>query len=137
MIVTIRRAEEHDIDGIKKLLFEARRLRQPDWKGRYFIGGLSYDDSELAEAFRNDVYPYYVAADDQSGETVGFMLCMVGTITDLKPYKVTPIVHILDLCLSPAAVKEKVDLMLLDQARELAEKENCRKVIVGFPFPNL
>ena len=106
MIVTIRRAEEHDIDGIKKLLFEARRLRQPDWKGRYFIGGLSYDDSELAEAFRNDVYPYYVAADDQSGETVGFMLCMVGTVTDLKPYKVTPIVHILDLCLSPAAVKE-------------------------------
>ena len=57
MIVTIRRAEEHDIDGIKKLLFEARRLRQPDWKGRYFIGGLSYDDSELAKAFRNDVYP--------------------------------------------------------------------------------
>ena len=137
MIVTVRRAEEHDIKGIKRLLFEARRLREPDWKGRYFIGGISYDDDELAEKITNDVYPYYVAVDDQSGETVGFMLCMVGTITDLKPYKITRIIHILDMCLSPAAVKEKVDLMLLDQARELAAKEDCPKIITDVTFPNM
>ena len=65
------------------------------------------------------------------------MLCMVGTITDLKPYKITRIIHILDMCLSPAAVKEKVDLMLLDQARELARERNCEKIIVDVPLPNM
>ena len=137
MIITIRRAEKHDIPGIKKVLYEAGRLREPDWRGRYFIGGISYDDDELAEKIQNDVYPYYVAVKDENMEIVGFMLCVEGTETVLKPYKVTRMIKILDLCLSESAVKEKVDLMLLDQARELAGERNCEKIIVDVPFPNM
>ena len=137
MIITIRRAEKDDIPGIKKVLYDAGRLREPDWRGRYSIGGISYDDNELAEKITNDVYPYFVAVDDKSGETAGFMLCVEGTETILKPRKVTRMIKILDLCLIKPAVREKVDLMLLDQARELARERNCEKIIVDVPFPNM
>lgn len=78
----IRRARDHDVEGIDRLLFQVLTIHhngRPD----LFKGNVKkYTDQELAELIRDDSRPIFVGVDETSQQVLGYAFCVFQQYVD-------------------------------------------------------
>ncbi len=73
--MTIRRAEERDMDAVLRLLSQVLELHARLRPDVFIPGTTKYTRAELREIFADDVRPVYVAEED--GAVLGYAYCQL------------------------------------------------------------
>lgn len=122
----IRRAEEKDLDGIRKLLFQVNQLHADGRPDLFKAGGIKYTDAELLDILTDDTRPVYVFA--PADRVLGYVFCVfeeTKETTSLKPLRT---LYIDDLCVDETARGQHIGQRLYDRAVQLARDSGCARV---------
>ena len=120
----IRRAENKDIDGINKLLYQVLMVHHNGRPDLFQAGGKKYRDEQLTAIIADDTKPIFVCVDE--GNTVlGYAFCIYqqhinnSILTDIKT------LYIDDLCVDETLRGKHIGKELYDSAVELAKDTGC------------
>lgn len=129
--MTIRRAQEKDMDGINKLL---RQVLMVHHKGRpdLFLGDgkKKYTDGQLKDMIQDDATPILVAVDGQ-GQVLGYAFCIFkqslndNILTDIKT------LYIDDLCVDEALRGQKIGKRIYEAVLAYARESGCYNVTLN------
>ena len=122
----IRRAEEKDLDGIRKLLFQVNQLHADGRPDLFKSGGIKYTDAELLDILTDDTRPVYVFA--PADRVLGYVFCVfeeTKETTSLKPLRT---LYIDDLCVDETARGQHIGQRLYDRAVRLARESGCSRI---------
>ena len=126
----IRRAEEKDTDAVLRLLSQVLEIHA-DIRPDIFISGTTkYTKEQLAEIFKNDLTPVWVAADDND-EVEGYVFCMIKeqpASNVLVPFRTF---YIDDLCVDEKKRGSHIGEQLFNFAVEEAKKIGCYEVTLN------
>ena len=101
--MNIRRANERDIAGINKLLYQVHRIHAEGRPDIFRLGNKKYNDEELCAIISSDNTPIFVAVDE--GEKVlGYAFCIYEETKDNPSLMDRKTVYIDDLCVDATAV---------------------------------
>lgn len=130
MDVTIRRATNGDIKGLKRLLSEVLELHAKLRPDIFISGTTKYTESELSEIIKNDETPIFVA-DDGNGDIAGYAFCKIVDppfSTNMQKIKT---LFIDDLCVDETKRGAKVGSRLFEYVKAFAEKIGCYDVTLN------
>ena len=122
----IRRAEEKDLDGIKKLLFQVNQLHADGRPDLFKSGGIKYTDTELREILADDLRPVYVFA--PAGQVLGYVFCVFEETKETPSLRPVRTLYIDDLCVDETARGQRIGQWLYDRAVQLARASGCARV---------
>lgn len=126
----IRRAEEKDMNGINKLLFQVLTVHhngRPD----LFKGNVKkYTDKELLEIIKDDTRPIFVGVDDND-TVLGYAFCIFqqhindNILTDIKT------LYIDDLCVDENIRGQHIGKQLYEYVLAFAKESGCYNVTLN------
>ena len=122
----IRRAEEKDLDGIKKLLYQVNQLHADGRPDLFKSGGIKYTDAELLEILANDARPVFVFA--PVGRVLGYVFCVFEETKETASLRPVRTLYIDDLCVDETARGQHIGQRLYDRAVRLARDSGCARV---------
>ena len=70
----IRKANENDIDGIIKLLYQVNQIHADGRPDLFKSGGTKYNKNDLMKIFGDNNKTVFVA-DDENEEILGYIIC--------------------------------------------------------------
>lgn len=127
----IRRAQERDMEGIDRLLFQVLTVHhngRPD----LFKGNVKkYTDRELTELIRDDTRPIFVGVDEASQQVLGYAFCVFqqymgsNIMTDIKT------LYIDDLCVEEKCRGQHIGRRIYEYVLEFARREGCYNVTLN------
>lgn len=126
----IRRAQEKDMDGINKLLFQVLMVHHHGRPDLFKPGGKKYTDSELKEIIGNDQTPIFVAVDEQE-QVLGYAFCIFqqhknnNILTDIKT------LYIDDLCVDEQIRGQHIGKRLYEYVLDFAKAQGCYNVTLN------
>lgn len=128
--MNIRRAQEQDMPGIDKLLFQVLMVHhngRPD----LFKGNVKkYTDAELLEIIRDDTRPVFVGV-DEDGTVLGYAFCRFiqhldnNILTDIKT------LYIDDLCVDESLRGQHIGKQLYEYVIKFARESGCYNVTLN------
>ncbi len=127
--MTIRRAENKDIDGINILLRQVLDVHQKGRPDIFKKNAKKYTDDELLEIIADDKRPIFVA--EESGEILGYAFCIfrqhIGSniLTDIKT------LYIDDLCINERHRGKHIGSALYEHVLSFAKAESCYNVTLN------
>ena len=126
----IRRAQEQDMPGIDKLLFQVLMVHhngRPD----LFKGNVKkYTDEELLDIIRDDTKPIFVAVDEEEN-VLGYAFCVFiqhldnNILTDIKT------LYIDDLCVDETLRGQHIGKQLYEYVLGFAKESGCYNVTLN------
>ncbi len=128
--MNIRRAEEHDIPAMNRLLLQVLTVHHNGRPDLFKENCRKYTDEELRELLRNESRPILVA-ENGDGEVLGYAFCAFqqhkndNILTDIKT------LYIDDLCVDEARRGEHVGTALYEAALDLARESGCYNVTLN------
>lgn len=128
--MNIRRAEEHDIPAMNRLLLQVLTVHHNGRPDLFKENCRKYTDEELRELLRNESRPILVA-ENRDGEVLGYAFCAFqqhkndNILTDIKT------LYIDDLCVDEARRGEHVGTALYEAALDLARESGCYNVTLN------
>lgn len=126
----IRRAQEQDMDGINKLLFQVLMVHHNGRPDLFKPGGKKYTDSELKEIIGNNQTPIFVAVDEQE-QVLGYAFCIFqqhinnNILTDIKT------LYIDDLCVDEQIRGQHIGKRLYEYVLDFAKAQGCYNVTLN------
>ncbi len=128
--MTIRRAQEKDVEGIKRLLLQVAAVHHQGRPDLFKGNSRKYTDEEIKEIILDEGKPIFVAADEE-GYLMGYAFCVfqqhIGSniLTDVKT------LYIDDLCVDENIRGRHVGKHLYDAVIELAKEKGCYNVTLN------
>jgi ribosomal protein S18 acetylase RimI-like enzyme len=128
--MTIRRAQEKDVEGIKRLLLQVAAVHHQGRPDLFKGGSRKYTDEEIKEIILDEGKPIFVAADEE-GYLMGYAFCVfqqhIGNniLTDVKT------LYIDDLCVDENIRGRHVGKHLYDEVIEFAKEKECYNVTLN------
>lgn len=128
--MNIRRANERDIAGINKLLYQVHRIHAEGRPDIFRLGNKKYNDEELCAIISSDNTPIFVAVDE--GEKVlGYAFCICEETKDNPSLMDRKTVYIDDLCVDATERGQHIGTALYDHVKGEAKKEGCSAVTLN------
>lgn len=128
--MNIRRAQEQDMPGIDKLLFQVLMVHhngRPD----LFKGNVKkYTDEELLSIIQDDKKPVFVGVDEE-GNVLGYAFCVLiqhmddNILTDIKT------LYIDDLCVDESLRGQHIGKQLYEYVIKFARESGCYNVTLN------
>ena len=126
---SIRRAEEHDIPDIDKLLFEVHKIHSDVRPDLFKAGSKKYSDDELKKIIADDKTPIFVA--DKNGSVLGYVFCVHkqyindNNMTDIKT------LYIDDLCVDETVRGNHIGKALYEYVLDYAKRRGYYNVTLN------
>ena len=128
--MNIRRANERDIAGINKLLYQVHRIHAEGRPDIFRLGNKKYNDEELCAIISNDNTPIFLAVDE--GEKVlGYAFCIYEETKGNPSLMDRKTVYIDDLCVDATERGQHIGTALYDYVKDEAKKEGCSAVTLN------
>ena len=128
--MNIRRANERDIAGINKLLYQVHRIHAEGRPDIFRLGNKKYNDEELCAIIACDTTPIFVAVNE--GEKVlGYAFCIYEETKDNPSLMDRKTVYIDDLCVDATERGQHIGTALYDYVKDEAKKEGCSAVTLN------
>ena len=126
----IRRAEEHDMNGINKLLCQVLMLHhngRPD----LFKGNVKkYTDEELLEIIQDDNRPIFVGLNDNN-QVMGYAFCVFQQHVNDNILTAVKTLYIDDLCVDEDLRGQHIGKQLYEYVLEFARQSECYNVTLN------
>ncbi len=126
----IRRAQEKDMDGINKLLYQVCMVHHAGRPDLFNAGAKKYTDDELREIIRDEERPIFVAV-DEADTLLGYAFCIFqkhdgsGALTDIKT------LYIDDLCVDEDIRGKHIGKILYEAVVAFAKEQDCYNVTLN------
>ena len=126
----IRRATNHDLDGINKLLLQVLMVHHNGRPDLFKPNAKKYTDEELFAIIADDTKPIFVAVDEQE-QLLGYAFCIfqqhIGNniLTDVKT------LYIDDLCVDEEKRGIHIGKQLYDHVIAFAKESGCYNVTLN------
>lgn len=101
-IMTIRRADAKDIDGINSLLRQVLTVHHNGRPDLFKGNAKKYTDEELLEIIQDDSRPIFVAVDEEES-VLGYAFCIFQQILDSNILTDIKTLYIDDICVDESA----------------------------------
>lgn len=128
--MNIRRADERDIAGINKLLYQVHRIHAEGRPDIFRLGNKKYNDEELCAILACDTTPIFVAVDDEE-KVLGYAFCIYEETKGNPSLMDRKTVYIDDLCVDATARGQHIGTALYDYVKDEAKKEGCSAVTLN------
>ena len=128
--MNIRKANERDIGGINKLLYQVHRIHAEGRPDIFRLGNKKYNDDELCAIIADDNAPVFVAV-DESENILGYAFCIYQEVKDNASLCDRKTVYIDDLCVDATLRGQHIGTALYDYVKEEAKKEGCQAVTLN------
>ncbi|HIQ75013.1 MAG TPA: GNAT family N-acetyltransferase [Candidatus Cottocaccamicrobium excrementipullorum] len=128
--MTIRRAEEKDMEGINKLLQQVCLVHHKGRPDLFKFGAKKYTDDELKAIIHDDKRPIFVATDEK-GTVLGYAFCIFqqhlnnNILTDIKT------LYIDDLCVDETIRGQHIGSSLYQAVLAFAREQGCYNVTLN------
>ena len=123
----IRRAVEHDIDDILRLLVEVNMVHHAIRPDLFKGPATKYNAQELAQKLKDDDEPIFVYADDQD-RLLGYIFCQT-EVTEESPLRTgIRTLYIDDLCVDEKSRGQHVGKALYEYVLDYAKKNGFYNV---------
>lgn len=128
--MTIRRAEEKDMEGINKLLQQVCLVHHKGRPDLFKFGAKKYTDDELKAIIHDDKRPIFVATDEK-GTVLGYAFCIFqqhlnnNILTDIKT------LYIDDLCVDETIRGQHIGSGLYQAVLAFAREQGCYNVTLN------
>lgn len=126
--MTIRFAQQGDIAGIDKLLYQVAAVHHEGRPDLFKANAKKYTDDELSEIIGNPNTPILAAVDDESGELLGYAFCIIqehkgdGVLTDIKT------LYIDDLCVDEKLRGQHIGTAICEAVKRYAKEIGCYNI---------
>ncbi len=128
--MNIRRANERDIAGINKLLYQVHRIHAEGRPDIFRLGNKKYNDKELCAILACDTTPIFVAVDDEE-KVLGYAFCIYEETKNNPSLMDRKTVYIDDLCVDATERGQHIGTALYDHVKDEAKKEGCSAVTLN------
>ena len=128
--MNIRRADERDISGINKLLYQVHRIHAEGRPDIFRLGNKKYNDEELCAILACDATPIFVAVDDEE-KVLGYAFCIYEETKNNPSLMDRKTVYIDDLCVDATERGQHIGTALYDYVKGEAKKEGCSAVTLN------
>ena len=128
--MNIRRADERDIAGINKLLYQVHRIHAEGRPDIFRLGNKKYNDEELCAILACDTTPIFVAVDDEE-KVLGYAFCIYEETKNNPSLMDRKTVYIDDLCVDATERGQHIGTALYDYVKYEAKKEGCSAVTLN------
>lgn len=132
MGMQIRQAQAEDIPALGRLLEQVEMVHHLGRPDLFKRGGRKYNDDQLRELLCDvERRPILVAADETSGQVVGYAFCMLvqhindNVLTDVRT------LYLDDLCVDETLRGQHVGRVLYDAVLALARERGCYNVTLN------
>ena len=128
--MNIRRATEHDMAGINRLLEQVLMVHHMGRPDLFKAGAKKYNDDELKVILADDSRPIFAAV-DEAGQVLGYAFCVfqqhIGShiMTDIKT------LYIDDLCVDETLRGQHIGRQLYDYVVQFARESGCYNVTLN------
>lgn len=126
----IRRAEEKDMNGLNRLLYQVAMVHHNGRPDLFKAGEKKYKDEELKAIIADDETPIFVA-EKEDGDVAGYAFCIFQqhkeshVLTDIKT------LYIDDLCVDESLRGQHVGSRLYEYVLDFAKKAGCYNVTLN------
>lgn len=125
----IRRAQERDIDGVIKLLYQVNQVHADGRPDLFKSGGIKYTAEDLKEIFTDDERPVYVyTSDDANEEVLGYAFCVFHYTKETTSVIEHKSLFIDDICVDSTHRREHIGQKLYEYVTEIARAEKCYNI---------
>ena len=128
--MNIRRADERDIAGINKLLYQVHRIHAEGRPDIFRLGNKKYNDEELCAILACDTTPIFVAVDNAE-KVLGYAFCIYEETKGNPSLMDRKTVYIDDLCVDATERGQHIGTALYDYVKEEAKREGCSAVTLN------
>lgn len=126
----IRRAEQHDIPGIAKLLLQVAQVHADGRPDLFMSGGTKYTDDELAVIIEDDERPIFVAVDEDD-TVLGYAFCVYEDYTQDTVRTHIRTLYIDDICVDAQARGKHVGSAVYQHVLDFARSEGFYNVTLN------
>ena len=124
--MSIRRAEEKDIEGIRKLLYQVNQVHADGRPDLFKSGGIKYTEDELKEIINDRTRPVYVY--DEEEIILGYAFIWYEQTKESTSTYAVKSMYIDDLCVDETARGKSVGKQLFEFLKEEAKREACDRI---------
>ena len=124
--MSIRRAEEKDIEGIRKLLYQVNQVHADGRPDLFKSGGIKYTEDELKEIISDRTRPVFV--DDEDEIILGYAFIWYEQTKESTSTYAAKSMYIDDLCVDETARGKSVGKQLFEFLKEEAKREACDRI---------
>ena len=128
--MNIRKADERDIAGINKLLYQVHRIHAEGRPDIFRLGNKKYNDDELRAIISNDTTPIFVAVNEEE-KVLGYAFCIYEETKNNPSLMDRKTVYIDDLCVDATERGQHIGTALYDYVKEQAKSEGCVAVTLN------
>ncbi len=128
--MNIRKANERDIAGINKLLYQVHRIHAEGRPDIFRLDNKKYNDDELRAIISNDTTPIFVAVNEEE-KVLGYAFCIYQETKGNPSLCDRKTVYIDDLCVDATERGQHVGTALYDYVKEQAKSEGCVAVTLN------
>ena len=127
--MTIRRAENNDIEAITNLLGQVLEIHAELRPDVFIHGTTKYTRAELEEKIGDDYAPIFVAEDD--GKVAGYAFCVIEDHPATTNTRATKTLYVDDLCVDANCRGKHVGKTLYDYVIAFAKSIGCYNVTLN------
>lgn len=127
----IRRAQDGDMEGINRLLFQVLEVHHEGRPDLFKDNGKKYTDEELAAIIRDDSRPVFVGVDEVSQRVLGYAFCVFQRYEDSNILTDIKTLYIDDLCVEKQCRGQRVGRAIYEYVLAFARKEGCYNVTLN------
>lgn len=129
MPITVRRAQERDMDKILTLLGEVLELHAGIRPDLFVPGTTKYTREELLKIISDDETPVFVA--DNGGDVAGYAFCVIKRPPFSTNMTQVKTLYIDDLCVDENIRGKHIGTLLFDHVMERAKELGCQYVTLN------
>lgn len=129
MPITVRRAQERDMDKILTLLGEVLELHAKIRPDLFIPGTTKYTREELLKIISDDETPVFVA--DDGGDVAGYAFCVIKQPSFSTNMTNVKTLYIDDLCVDENIRGKHIGTLLFDHVKEQARELGCQYVTLN------
>ena len=128
--MNIRRANERDVVGINKLLYQVHRIHAEGRPDIFRLGNKKYNDEELCAIISNDTTPIFVAVNEEE-KVLGYAFCIYQETKGNPSLMDRKTVYIDDLCVDATERGQHIGTALYDYVKDKAKRQGCSAVTLN------
>lgn len=127
----IRRANEHDIEAINRLLCQVLSVHADIRPDIFIPGTKKYRDEELLSIIKDDTRPVFVFVDDESAKVVAHAFCVFEETKGSNNLSDCRTLYIDDICVDEAYRGRHIAKALYEHVRGFAKANGCRRITLN------
>lgn len=130
MEISVRKAEQRDIDKILELLGQVLEIHAKIRPDIFISGTTKYTKEQLSEILTNEKTPVFVAV-NENNEVMGYAFCVIKAPAFSTTMRDFSTLYIDDLCVDEAARGNNIGGVLFEYVKRFAKETGCYEVTLA------